>query len=531
MRPPMLLFMARVRGGRRLAGNAGFTLVEIMVAITILLIGVLGVVTMVSAANKASTVTAGRQGALSLIRRVIETGRAVPYSSLKSTGLAGILQSQAPDLASTSGGGPWTVQRGGFTYTLTASVCLVDDGADGYGAHGASDPNWCADSTQTGTADGQSHDYKRLSVTASWTAGGQTKTLTQAGLVPSTGKGDLPATTLVTPTTAGTITSKTTTSVGFNVTAINAPATLSWLVDGQTLGTCPPSTSTCSGSGGAWAFTWGLGTPVTDTNSSSPNYGKCIAGNYVYDGTHTVSARAFTTAGLTGDAATAQVTLDRCAPIPPPNFEATEREKNTPVVDTEWTDSPEDDVIGYRVYRGTSTSTGTLVCPPNATDPPLKTTSCTDPNPPAYTSSPYYYGVYAYDRAPNGTERQGALSYINVNSGNKAPKAPGGPKAVLNADGTVSVTWTVPGSPVDPDTGDTIASFRIYRRDGNQGGTPSYTDRYDYDAIDAYCGTGWVSGTTCTFTDTATGGTQHTYNVTSVDTHLRESSYGPNMVK
>jgi prepilin-type N-terminal cleavage/methylation domain-containing protein len=514
--------MGRARAQSCRNHESGFTLVEIMVAITILLIGVLGVVTMVSAANKSSATTHGRQNATSLVRRLIETARAVPYRTLKGTNLPATLQAQSPDLAdSNTSDSIWTVQRGGFTYTLATSICVVDDAADGYGAHNASDPAWCSDSSQTGTADTQPNDYKRLTTTTSWTIKGQTKTLSQATLIPSTGQGDLPSTTSITPSTGSApITSAATTSVSFAVAAVNSPASLSGLVGGQTVASCPPTTAACSGGGAAWNFTWSLGSPVTDTTAGSPNFGKCIAGAYTYDSTYNVSARGYTAGGLTGDAATVPVTINRCAPIPPPNFNAT-GDKQASLVDIEWTESPEDDVTTYKVFRGNSfANLTTQVC---SVVPP--TTSCIDPNPPTpYAGSTYYYGVYAYDTAPNGSARQGALGYINVDTGNKQPLAPLSPAAALNPDGSVTLTWTVP-SPEDPDSGDSIASFRIYRRAGTTAGNPTYLDRYDYDAIDSYCGGASTPGATCSFTDTSAGGSLHTYNITSVDTHLLQSPY------
>lgn len=528
--------MRRARA-RSDCGESGFTLVELMVAITLLLIGVLGVVTMVSAANDSSTITGGRQNATSLLRRAIETGRAVPYSKLTSAGLRAALVAEAPDLADSTPSDPaWTVRRSGYTYTLDATVCTVDDGADKYGAHGSNDPPWCADSTQTGTQDAQPNDYKRLRVTATWTVKGRAKRMTQAGLIPSTGQGDLPATTEVKPTNGGptTITAPATTSITFDVKAVNNPATLSWLVNGQTMESCPPATATCSGSGAAWTFTWGLGSPVIDTNPGSVNYRKCIAGSYVYDGTYTVSARAYTATGLTGDADAPDITIDRCTPTAPPNLKVTGRDNaGTAPIDVQWNKNPEADVVGYRVFRGSSTNSATQICPANASDPPLKRTYCVDPNPPPYTNAPYYYGVYAYDADPStGAERQGALSYANANTGNRAPSAPTAPSGTVNADGTVTIRWTLPPSPMDPDTGDSIAAFRIYRRDGSLATAPSYLDRLQdaYNTIGAYCPNS-APGTVCSWTDTTAGGTQHTYNITSVDTHLRESSYTPNLVK
>ena len=64
-------------------------------------------------------------------------------------------------------------------------------------------------------------------------------------------------------------------------------------------------------------------------------------------------------------------------------------------------------------------------------------------------------------------------------------------------------------TPEDPDAGDSIAFFRIYR-DGTQ-----VKDRYDR----------WYGGgASTTWQDIHTGGTAHTYYVTAVDTHYGESA-------
>ena len=75
------------------------------------------------------------------------------------------------------------------------------------------------------------------------------------------------------------------------------------------------------------------------------------------------------------------------------------------------------------------------------------------------------------------------------------------------SNGTTILRWTAP-SPADPDPGDSIAFYRIYR-DGS-----AYANRFDR--------TG--TGADVTYTDTQTGGEQHTYYVTAVDTQLAEST-------
>jgi hypothetical protein len=156
--------------------------------------------------------------------------------------------------------------------------------------------------------------------------------------------------------------------------------------------------------------------------------------------------------------------------------------------------------------------------------------SCIDGAPPAYDkNTPLYYSVYAYDQDASGAVRQGAVAYVEVNTAqNAAPKTPAN-LAASASGGNVIVSWTIPSPPLDPDAGDTIESFRVYRRAVGSSGPWSYTDRLPpavaYDSVTAFCGGSASPGAACSFRDANTGGTAHEYMVTSVDSHLRESVY------
>jgi hypothetical protein len=251
----------------------------------------------------------------------------------------------------------------------------------------------------------------------------------------------------------------------------------------------------------------------------------------VYDGTYQIGALPLDSNGLAGAASSTTVTINRCTPIQPPNFNATGRDgSQSGPIDIEWDDNPEGDIVGYKVYRGTSTTAGTPVCPPNATDPPIANVySCLDTAPPNYNKKQaFYYGVYAYDQSSTGVVRQGALAYLEVNlAQNSAPKAPATLGAAVSGSG-VNVTWQIPAAPLDPDTGDTIESFRVYRRAAAAVGPWTYLDRIGaagYDSMTAFCAGSVAPGAACSFTDTTAGGVSHQYMVTSVDSHLRESVY------
>src|SRR5690348_17291052 len=85
----------------------GFTLVELMVAAMVLVIGILGTLTLLDTANARIQTTRQREAATNLARELAEAARAVPYSSLDTnpTVLQGTLQ-QEPGLADASSATP-----------------------------------------------------------------------------------------------------------------------------------------------------------------------------------------------------------------------------------------------------------------------------------------------------------------------------------------------------------------------------------------------------------------------------------------
>jgi len=168
-----------------ISDERAFTMVEVMVAVAILLTGVLAAIGLGDVANKSTGQNNGRQGATSIARRVLESAREIPYSSLTTAGAPGAIQAAAPDLQTTTPGG-WTIQRAGFTYTISFQACTVDDATDGLGVH--ADPAlFCADSTGTGSADQRPDDYTRGSVTLAWRAAGVRQTMKQGTVVLPTG--------------------------------------------------------------------------------------------------------------------------------------------------------------------------------------------------------------------------------------------------------------------------------------------------------------------------------------------------------
>src|SRR3954468_22364863 len=96
--------------GRQRRGEAGFTLVEIMVAALVLTIGVLGAAQMLNIANKSTNTGSARNGATNIARRLVEAARSVPGRSLNTATLDATLRAAAPDLVdSNTTDTAWTV--------------------------------------------------------------------------------------------------------------------------------------------------------------------------------------------------------------------------------------------------------------------------------------------------------------------------------------------------------------------------------------------------------------------------------------
>jgi prepilin-type N-terminal cleavage/methylation domain-containing protein len=468
-----------------LQAEGGFTLIEMLVAMVVLVVGVLATLTIIDAAAHVNTANRKADAATNLARDLIEAAHSVPYDKLADATISSELQ-QLPGLAD-SGSGGYDIKRGGVDYAVAVDVCTMDDPSDSGGPHPAG-TTFCSESAPPGTQDHNPDDYKKLTITISWRDGARTRSVTQTGTVDNPGSANGPEVLTVTPrgyTAPYVITNPLATSIVFDGTTSSKPAAINWLLDGTVRQPAP----TMNGSSGlAWTWQWNIGDASTG----------------VLDGDYVVTAEAFNQYGLSGPGHQETITLNRRVPFKP--RQVTGGRTNFGTVEIEWTANSERDIIGYEVYRAGSASP---VC---ALATQKLDTMCVDSNPPA--TSPLQYWVYAYDKDPvTGTPRRGDQSdVLVVTNGDQPPYPPTNLAASRAADGTVTLTWKRP-SPEDPDVGDSVAFYRIYR-DGK-----ALADRYAR----------WFdSSSSVTWTDIATGGTTHTYWVTAVDEHYAESPYlGP----
>lgn len=127
--PCMKLLAHRVR-----AQESGFTLVEVLVAMSVLVVGILGVATLLNTANATTASSLAREGSTNLAREVLERARQVPYASLGGTSANTLIRARFTDETTAAGSGTaWTITRRGVTYTVNSTACRVDDPSDGIG--------------------------------------------------------------------------------------------------------------------------------------------------------------------------------------------------------------------------------------------------------------------------------------------------------------------------------------------------------------------------------------------------------------
>ena len=154
--------------------QSGFTLIEVLVASFVLMVGAMSAFALIDRANGATNRVRTSDNATNLARELIEGARSVPYEKVSSPGVIAELQA-LPGLQDIDGGA-YTIRRNGTTYSVSVDVCIMDDPKDGGGPRPTT-ATFCANSAPTGTADKNPEDYKRVTVSVSWTEQGRTRVL------------------------------------------------------------------------------------------------------------------------------------------------------------------------------------------------------------------------------------------------------------------------------------------------------------------------------------------------------------------
>ena len=121
------------------------TLIEVMIAMVVLVVGVLGTVTLVQTGMLSTSRTSARDQGTNLARDFVERSRQVPYTSVTTADVLATLRStilsESPTpIASSS----FLVTRRGVAYTVKATACSIDDPTDGVGV---GDATYCVAGT------------------------------------------------------------------------------------------------------------------------------------------------------------------------------------------------------------------------------------------------------------------------------------------------------------------------------------------------------------------------------------------------
>ncbi len=138
--------------GRIRSDERGITIIEVMAAAFVLVVGILGVLTLLNTANATTTTTLAREQANTLARDVVERAHQLQYSSLVTASAPALFRQALSDgPATASADGSWTMSRRGTTYTVSIRTCSVDDRTDGVGV---TDGTFCPSTGGTGTGAG-----------------------------------------------------------------------------------------------------------------------------------------------------------------------------------------------------------------------------------------------------------------------------------------------------------------------------------------------------------------------------------------
>ena len=461
-----------------MSSSSGFTLVEVLVAMTLMLTGTVFAMSMIDRANGVTRANKAREAATSVARELTESARAIQYETLSSTTLLTQLAAQ-PGLEDTVPGGQYTLTRRDVTFVITGAVCVVDDPRDGGGNQSAG--GFCTGSAAPMTApvDKNPQDYKRAAITVTWASPSGIRSVTQSAILNNPGAADAPSVRSISPVnTSTTVSSSSVTSVSLQFVTSKPAASLNWTVDGDRRS--PAALPNAAGD--VWTASWDI--------SKLP------------DGTYAIGGEAFDSTGTSGSSLQVNLLLNRYAPTAPKSFSGGRDRLGG--VELEWAANIERDIVGYEVRRGT-----TVVCPLHATG---LQTECRDPSPPApvLPKGTVGYTVYAYDRDVTGQLRESPGTSVTVIDYNTAPDMPSqfGP-----GTGGVTLQWNRAAD--SGPSGDEVAYYRVYR-DGT-----AYANRYArwYDNA--------VSGVV-TWTDPKPDGMSHVYRVVAVDLNHMESTFaGP----
>ncbi|HEX8073429.1 MAG TPA: prepilin-type N-terminal cleavage/methylation domain-containing protein [Thermoleophilaceae bacterium] len=526
---------------RQFSEQHGFSLVEILIAISIILVTLLGMVALMNRANAGNSETRTRDAATALAREMVETSQGLSFGSITNASITGSLQAAGfPDDATGTAG--WQIVRRNITFTVTATACSVDDPSDGSAAH-PSGGGFCTDSP-AGTGDGNGDDVKRVTLTITPPAG-LGAPVTQATVVGATrvsnpggsgsgGSGggnsiDVSSLTITSPTLilgqvsptcykpgcspqppSATTSTVTPSTVVFQAVMAGTTQKVRFTLDGRLMTTV---------NGPATTFNWSWSVPSTQP-----------------DGTYVVAAQAYDSSGnvAQGTAKKINLILNRYRPDAA-SYTASSAGRNplfNNVPEIEWYPSTtttarvDRDVAAFDVWRYPNGALGTSACLVTG----VNNRWCADTAYPLGKTT-LQYAMYPSDYAPDGTLRAGTQTGLsrNVMLANTRPNAPA-ITSVVRSGSQVQISWSLStgGSPAnagDPNSGDCVDFYRIYSKPAGDASAWAYADRVDRTPFGnpvTPCGAATESSNTITLYEADSAPKQ--YRITAVDRELAEST-------
>jgi prepilin-type N-terminal cleavage/methylation domain-containing protein len=489
-------------GAPTLSDERGYTLVELLVAAFVLVVGMAGAFALLNGANASSVTNNARMGGTNLARELLEDARSIDYDELKPSTITDTLQAKVG-----GAGTPWEISRRGIKYTVSVDACTFDDPKDNI----ATTPpaSVCTPQAPVPAAAGaldpdiQPDDFRRVTVDLTWNTGRGDQTMKMVSLVNNPSGGLGPRITSF-PDFATQVTSGNTATV--NATTTNA-GSLRWNSDGT-----PNGAGDATGGPNAWQATWQLGAPAAGQDPASVATWASIQytpGSTVFDGTYTITGQAFDELGIAGDSRASVLPLNRSRPITVTGFEVG-RNFNVGRLEFRWNQSPELDILGYKVYElGPDLTIGngndTLICQTAR----VEATACVASG--SMPSGNASYGVVALDRttitdtSSDPRESQYAQAVL---SSSTQPADPALLFVLPDLSLRPVLNWT------HPDAG-SVRFFRIYRITGTSGSCCDVSDRYDLTTD---------NGTSWTDPNPPATGVQVQYWVTAVGPGLNEST-------